>query len=86
MSQKVENQLDSVKKLYEKMKATVEIGKRRLGRPMTLTEKILFSHMVDAEGQDLERGKATLLVNPDRIALQDATAQMAVLQFMLAGR
>ncbi|MCK6511464.1 aconitate hydratase [Myxococcota bacterium] len=86
MSQKIESQAASVKKLYEKMKSTTEIARRRLGRGLTLSEKILFSHMTDPETQDLTRGKATVLLNPDRVALQDATAQMAILQFMLAGR
>ena len=86
MSTKIENQAAHVTKVYEKMAAAAEIGRRRLGRSLTLAEKILFNHMTEPETQDLERGKATVLLNPDRVALQDATAQMAILQFMLAGR
>ena len=59
---------------------------KRLGRPLTLAEKVMFGHLADPAGQELERGEATLALNPDRVAMQDATAQMAILQFMQAGR
>lgn len=75
-----------IEKLYRSLADRVAIGRRRLGHPLTLTEKILFSHLVDPEGQDFERAKSYILLRPDRVAMQDATAQMAVLQFMLAGR
>ena len=58
---------------------------RRLGRPLTLAEKILANHLVDPEGQELERGRSYADFRPDRVAMQDATAQMALLQFMTAG-
>ena len=52
---------------------------------MTLSEKILYSHLDDPHGQDIERGVSYLKLRPDRVACQDATAQMALLQFMSAG-
>src|SRR3990170_4110472 len=58
---------------------------RRLGRPLTLAEKILVNHLRDAGGQELERGRSYADFDPDRVAMQDATAQMALLQFMTAG-
>ncbi len=59
--------------------------RQRLDRPLTLAEKVLFGHLADPE-EELERGKAYLQLQPDRVAMQDATAQMALLQFMLSGR
>jgi aconitate hydratase len=71
---------------YAKTRERLKIIRQRLNRPLTLTEKILFGHLEDPKGQDLTRGKSFLLLHPDRVAMQDATAQMALLQFMLAGR
>lgn len=76
----------ALRQLYSTFQERHAIARRRLGRPITLAEKILFAHLVDPEGQEFERGKSYLQLNPDRVALQDATAQMALLQFMLAGR
>jgi aconitate hydratase len=67
------------------MEQRLEKVRARLDRPLTLTEKIVFGHLDDPAGQELERGKAYLLLRPDRVAMQDATAQMAILQFMSAG-
>ncbi|MEJ2583268.1 MAG: aconitase family protein, partial [Acidobacteriota bacterium] len=61
------------------------VVKKRLGRPMTLAEKVLFGHLADPD-EELDRGKAYLQLRPDRVAMQDATAQMALLQFMLSGK
>jgi aconitate hydratase len=61
------------------------IGRRRLRRPLTLAEKILFNHLEDPERQELNRGKSYAEFRVDRVAMQDATAQMALLQFMSAG-
>jgi aconitate hydratase len=72
--------------LYSKLADRHDIARRRLGRPITLSEKILFGHLVDPENQEFIRGKSYLELTPDRVALQDATAQMAILQFMLAGK
>jgi aconitate hydratase len=71
--------------VYTKMATNVEIGRKRLGRSMTLTEKILFGHMRDAASNEHDRGVTYSEFFPDRVAMQDATAQMALLQFMTAG-
>ena len=57
----------------------------RLGRPLTLAEKILVNHLDDPTSQEIERGRSYADFDPDRVAMQDATAQMALLQFMTAG-
>ena len=71
---------------YEKLVKNLEVVKKRLNRPMTLSEKILYSHLDEPASQDIDRGNSYLRLRPDRVAMQDATAQMAILQFMLAGR
>lgn len=58
---------------------------RRLDRPLTLSEKIVYGHLDDPVKQDIERGKTYLRLRPDRVAMQDATAQMAMLQFISSG-
>ncbi|MGH7255441.1 MAG: aconitase family protein, partial [Nitrospirales bacterium] len=78
--------LELVKKLYASMPERVAKGRKLFGRPLTLTEKILVSHADNPETQKWERGKAMLALRPDRVAMQDATAQMAMLQFMQAGK
>ncbi|MDH4133741.1 MAG: aconitase family protein, partial [Gammaproteobacteria bacterium] len=71
---------------YLQLPAKLAAARGRLGRPLTLAEKILFAHL-DESYRDLpERGQSTVLLRPDRVAMQDATAQMAILQFMTAGR
>jgi len=70
---------------YEKLVQNLETVKKRLNRPMTLSEKILYSHLDDPAGQDIERGTSYLRLRPDRVAMQDATAQMAMLQFISSG-
>src|SRR5947207_13826815 len=74
-----------VEEVYGRLPQRVDIARRRLGRPVTLAEKILFNHLADPEGQELERGRSYAELYPDRVAMQDATAQMALLQFMTAG-
>jgi aconitate hydratase len=72
--------------VYEKLPAKLTSIRTRVGRPLTLAEKILFAHWED-KGEGLpERGTTTTNLRPDRVAMQDATAQMAILQFMTAGR
>ncbi|MCI0568671.1 MAG: aconitate hydratase, partial [Acidobacteria bacterium] len=71
---------------YSRMKSTLQEIRGRLGRPLTLSEKILLGHVDDARSQELKPGESYLMLRPDRVAMQDATAQMALLQFMLAGR
>jgi len=70
---------------YLGMSERLSIVRQRLNRPLTLAEKIVYSHLDDPHGQELERGKSYLKLRPDRVACQDATAQMAILQFMSAG-
>jgi aconitate hydratase len=77
--------LDLVDEVYQRLAERVELGRRRLGRPLTLAEKILVNHLDDPEGQGLDRGRSYAEFRPDRVAMQDATAQMALLQFMTAG-
>jgi len=70
---------------YKKMSENLSIVRGRLNRPLTYAEKILYSHLDDPHGQEIERGVSYLKLRPDRVACQDATAQMAILQFMSAG-
>jgi aconitate hydratase len=70
---------------YKKMSENLAIVRSRLNRPLTYAEKIIYSHLDDPHGQEIERGKSYLKLRPDRVACQDATAQMAILQFMSAG-
>ena len=77
--------VELVEAVYSKLPDNVQLGRERLGRPLTLAEKILVNHLVDPHGQELERGASYADFNPDRVAMQDATAQMALLQFMTAG-
>ncbi|EIT76572.1 aconitase family-domain-containing protein [Aspergillus flavus] len=70
---------------YKKMSENLEIVRKRLSRPLTYAEKILYSHLDNPHEQDIERGVSYLKLRPDRVACQDATAQMAILQFMSAG-
>ena len=67
------------------MAENLAIVRSRLNRPLTFAEKILYSHFDDPHGQEIERGKSYLRLRPDRVACQDATAQMAILQFMSSG-
>ncbi|MEI8074479.1 MAG: aconitate hydratase [Bacteroidota bacterium] len=79
--------IEMIKKLYTEMPAKVNAARTALGRPLTLSEKILFSHLhSDQPLSSFERGKHYVDFAPDRVAMQDATAQMALLQFMQAGR
>jgi aconitate hydratase len=79
--------IEMIKKVYAEMPAKVSAARKTLGRPLTLAEKILYAHL-DGSLPSLayERGKSYVDFNPDRVAMQDATAQMALLQFMQAGR
>jgi len=79
--------LDLISKVYAAMPARVAAAREKLGRPLTLTEKILYSHLWEGGiSETYERGKSYVDFAPDRVAMQDATAQMALLQFMQAGR
>lgn len=70
---------------YEKLERNVNIIRQRLKRPLTLSEKILYGHLDEPDKQDIERGSSYLRLRPDRVAMQDATAQMAMLQFISSG-
>jgi aconitate hydratase len=79
--------LEMIKRLYSALPAKVEAARTLAGRPLTLTEKILYAHLTEALPKvAYGRGKDYVDFNPDRVAMQDATAQMALLQFMQAGR
>ena len=79
--------IEMIKKVYAAMPAKVEAARKLLGRPLSLSEKILFSHLhSDQKLESFERGVSYVDFGPDRVAMQDATAQMALLQFMQAGR
>jgi len=79
--------IDMIKKVYKTIPEKVDKAKKLLGRPMTLTEKILYSHLWDGDPNKIyKRGKDYVDFKVDRVAMQDATAQMALLQFMLAGK
>ena len=77
--------IELVQGVYASLTANTELGRKRLGRPLTLAEKILINHLVDPAQQEMERGRSYADFRPDRVAMQDATAQMALLQFMTAG-
>jgi len=79
--------IDMIKAVYASMSERIEAAKKVLNRPLTLTEKILYSHLYDGSATEaFERGKSYVNFSPDRVAMQDATAQMALLQFMQAGK
>src|SRR5687767_14456176 len=78
--------LDLIKKLYKELPGKIEAARSLLGRPLTLSEKILYSHLYTFATKTYERGKDYVDFAPDRVAMQDATAQMALLQFMTCGR
>ena len=85
MAVAAETPLELIEGVYSKLADRLATGRKRLGRPLTLAEKILFNHLADAENQELTRGRSYSELYPDRVAMQDATAQMALLQFMTAG-
>ncbi|KAJ5097505.1 hypothetical protein N7456_008226 [Penicillium angulare] len=66
------------------MSDNLEIVRRRLNRPLSYAEKVLYSHLDDPHGQEIKRGSSYLRLRPDRVAFQDASAQMALLQFISA--
>ena len=79
--------LDMIKSIYANYAQKVDTIKKIVNRPLTLTEKILYSHLdSEMESREYSRGKDYVNFRPDRVAMQDATAQMALLQFMQAGR
>jgi aconitate hydratase len=79
--------INMIRTVYDNFASRVDAAKKAFGRPLTLSEKILYAHLhPDSPLQDYKRGKDYVFFAPDRVAMQDATAQMALLQFMTAGR
>jgi len=77
---------DMIKKVYSNIVKNVDEAKKIVNKPLTLSEKILYSHLWNSTSKPFVRGKDYVDFKPDRIACQDATAQMALLQFMQAGK
>ncbi len=75
-----------VEEAYKKMERNLEVVRARYNRPLTLAEKLLLGHLDDAQGAELDPGESYIMLNPDRVAHQDVTGQMAILQFMQSGR
>ena len=78
--------MNLVRSVYKKMEENVDATRERLGHPMTLAEKILYSHLYNKENTVFKRSESYVDFKVDRVAMQDATAQMALLQFMNAGK
>ncbi len=83
---RIETTPELVRNTYQRLQQNLEVVRTRLGRPLTYAEKILLGHLDDPEGQELTPGESYLALRPDRVAMQDATAQMALLQFISSGR
>src|SRR3970040_2425691 len=75
-----------IRKLYEAMPERLAKARRKFGRPLTLTEKILVAHADNFDAQQWDRGKANLRLRVDRVSMQDVTGQLAILQFMQSGK
>jgi len=79
--------LDMIRKVYAQFPERIEAARKVVGKPLSLSEKILYAHLWDGNAAEAyERGKSYVDFAPDRVAMQDATAQMALLQFMQAGK
>ncbi len=79
--------IDLIRAKYAEIAEKVSEARKALGKPLTLSEKILYTHLhIDSRLQPYTRGKDYVFFAPDRVAMQDATAQMALLQFMMAGK
>jgi aconitate hydratase len=79
--------IEMIKRVYENLPSKIEQARKLIGKPLTLSEKILYAHLFGKNASSaFERGKTYVDFAPDRVAMQDATAQMALLQFMTAGR
>lgn len=83
---RIETTSSMVQNVYATTRKNLDVVRKRLNRPLTLAEKVVFGHLDAPETQEFQRGKSFLMLRPDRVAMQDATAQMALLQFMLAGK
>jgi len=79
--------VEMIQRVYANLGERVEAARQVVGKPLTLSEKILYSHLfAGTPTEAFERGKTYVDFAPDRVAMQDATAQMALLQLMQAGR
>ena len=79
--------IEMIKKVYANFGPRIEAARKVVGRPLTLSEKILYTHLWEQNtDKAFVRGADYVDFAPDRVAMQDATAQMALLQFMQAGR
>ena len=79
--------IDMIRKVYQRYPERIAAAREAVGKPLTLSEKILYAHLWDgAANQAFDRGASYVDFAPDRVAMQDATAQMALLQFMQAGK
>ena len=78
--------LDLIQKVYQELPEKIDTVRKFIGRPLTQAEKILYAHTFEAATKAYERGRDYVNFAPDRVAMQDATAQMALLQFMTCGR
>ncbi len=78
--------IDLIQKIYQELPGKVAAARKLLGRPLTLAEKILYAHAYEPAASAYTRGKDYVNFSPDRVAMQDATAQMALLQFSTCGR
>jgi aconitate hydratase len=86
VSQRIESTPEFVESVYRRMQTALDAVRRKVGRPLTLTDKVLFGHLARPGAAELVAGTNYLELSPDRVAMQDATAQMALLQFSSAGR
>jgi aconitate hydratase len=82
----IESTPEMAAKVYETMERNLAIVRRRMGKPLTLADKVLLGHLDDPENQEMEPGKSYLFLNPDRVILQDVLGQTAMLQFMQTRR
>lgn len=82
----VDSTAQFVEDAYQKIERKLEFVRARFNRPLTLAEKLLLGHLDDAQNAELDPGESYIMLNPDRVAHQDVTGQMAILQFMQSGR
>ena len=82
----IETTPEFVGNVYENLERNLEVIRGRLGRPLSYAEKVLLGHLANPSTQELNAGTSYLELRPDRVAMQDATAQMAMLQFITSGR
>src|SRR3970282_1782820 len=82
----IESTPEMAARVYATMAKNLKVVRRRLGKPLTLADKVLLGHLDDPERQDLQPGKSYLFLRPDRVVFQDVLGQTGLLQFMATGR